>query len=191
MTQRMTQRMTESRSLAEDLSLLTDRELAAVLSSAREIRSADPKNIEADWAAAFQFTACPFCGTLTDPLNFDYRLFFALITDAFRSGANAISVRCGESGVIVSYDNSPKTQLREVMPSRHWHQILAGVHTVFARHAMDEQIHAALDQNFLALTESFPDFDALRRAARNSGRAVPSGLRIEYTDSLLIIRFES
>lgn len=187
----MTQRMTESRSLAEDLSLLTDRELAAVLSSAREIRSADPKNIEADWAVAFQFTACPFCGTLTDPLNFDYRLFFALITDAFRSGANAISVRCGESGVIVSYDNSPKTQLREVMPSRHWHQILAGVHTVFARHAMDEQIHAALDQNFLALTESFPDFDALRRAARNSGRAVPSGLRIEYTDSLLIIRFES
>lgn len=117
------------------------------------------KNIEADWAAAFQSPLVRFV-TLTDPLNFDYRLFFALITDAFRSGANAISVRCGESGVIVSYDNSPETQLREVMPSRHWHQILAGVHTVSARYAMDEQIHAALDQNFLALTKSFPDFDA-------------------------------
>lgn len=182
--------MEKTQSLAQDLSLLTDRELATVLNSAREIRRADPKSIESDWYAAYQFTACPFCGARTDPLDIDYRLFLVLITDAFRSGANAISARCGESGVIVSYDNSPETQPRDFMHSRHWHHLLAGVHTVFARHAMDAHTHAAVDKNFLPFTESFPDFDALRRAAHSSGRAAPSGLRIEYTDSLLIIHFE-
>ncbi|MBM3966031.1 MAG: hypothetical protein FJ308_13355 [Planctomycetes bacterium] len=113
-----------------------------------------------------------------------------LISDAYARGANAVFLSCEDKKLIVAYDNFPESQPRDMMPARHWHQILSGIHLAFARHAICDNIDSALDQNLLPIADTVADFDELRRVALKSNRPIPRGLRIMCTDGLTSLRFE-
>lgn len=175
--------------LARELSTLSPRELAAALDRARQLRLVDPLNVIADRDAISNFVACPFCGQRTDTNCLDYKLFLALISDAYAQGANSVFLCCEDDKVAVVYDNVPGNEPRDTMPARYWHQILAGIHLAFSRQLMDESIGISPDLNLLAIVDTAPDFDKLRRVALKFNRPIPSGLRIMCADGLTAIHF--
>jgi hypothetical protein len=181
--------MAEFDDLARQLSALSSRQLATVLNRARAIRRVDPSNVVADWGAISNFVACPFCGQRIDSNCVDYKLFLTLISDAYARGANSVFLNCEDNKVIVAYDNFP-CEPRDTMPSRHWHQLLAGIHVAFTRHAIYDSVDSRQDQNLLPITEKVADFDELRRVALTSNRPIPSGLRIMCADGLTSLHFE-
>lgn len=181
--------MAEFDDLARRLSALSPRQLASVLTRARAIRRVDPSNVVADWGAISDFVACPFCGQRIDTNCVDYRLFLTLISDAYARGANSVFLSCEDNKVVVVYDNL-SSEYRDTMPARHWHQLLAGIHVAFTRHAIHHSVDSTQDQNLLPITEKVPDFDELRDVALTSNRPIPIGLRIICADGLTSLHFE-
>ncbi len=157
--------MAEFDELARELSALSPRQLATVLTRARAFRRVDPSNVLADWGAMFEFVACPFCGQRIDTNCVDYKLFLVLVSDAYAQGASSVVLSCEDDKVIVAYDNSPPSEPRDTMSARYWHQLLAGIHVAFARHTIVDSSDSPTDQNLLPVTEKVADFDELRRVA--------------------------